>query len=85
MVKKDFISKSLNQLECVQAGYTKVNKHINIFAGHITDHNLFLVGDIFLMLIWYDHTLSIGVLQFTTASLSGVTHVLINIRVMKVT
>lgn len=51
-----------------------MNKCIDISAGCITDKNLFLVGDIFLT-----------ILRSTTASLTGVAHVSINVGVMKVT
>ncbi|KAG1817912.1 hypothetical protein EV424DRAFT_1347798 [Suillus variegatus] len=65
--------------------YTKVNKHINMSAGRITDHNLFLVGDIFLTVLRSGCTLSIGVLRSTTATLNGVSCASINIAVMKAT
>jgi hypothetical protein len=83
VINKDFVSKSLNRLERVRAGYTKVNKRIDTSGGRITDSNLFLVGDIFLTLIRSDRTLSIGVFRSTIASLAGVTRASINIGVMK--
>ncbi|KAG1753401.1 hypothetical protein EDB19DRAFT_1824124 [Suillus lakei] len=83
VANKDFVSKSLNRLEHVRAGYTKVNKHIDMSAGCITDHNLFLVGDIFLTILRSGRTLSISVLRSTTATLNGISHTSINIAVMK--
>lgn len=83
VINKDFVLKSLNRLERVRAGYTKVNNRIDISGGRITDHNLFLVGDIFLTLICSDHTLSISVFRSTTASLGGVVRASVNIGVMK--
>ncbi|KAG1789479.1 hypothetical protein EV424DRAFT_1550168 [Suillus variegatus] len=52
-------------------------------TGRITDHNLFLVGDIFLTVLRSGRTLSIGVLRSTTATLNGVSCASINIAVMK--
>jgi hypothetical protein len=75
--------KSLNHLERVRTGYTKVNKRIDMSAGRITDHNLFFIGDIFLTVLRSGHTLSIGVLCSTTATLNGISHASINIAVMK--
>ncbi|KAG1743139.1 hypothetical protein EDB19DRAFT_1633376 [Suillus lakei] len=83
IINKDFISKSLNQLERVHAGYTKVNKHIDMSAGRITNQNLFLVGDIFMTILHSGRTLSIAVLWSTAASLCGISHSSINIGVMK--
>ncbi|KAG2344266.1 hypothetical protein BDR05DRAFT_882876 [Suillus weaverae] len=51
VINKDFVLKSHNQLECVQVGYTKVNRQIDMSLGRITDFNSFLVGDIFVMLL----------------------------------
>ncbi|KAG1837377.1 hypothetical protein DFJ58DRAFT_734422 [Suillus subalutaceus] len=83
VINKDFISKSLNRLERVRAGYTKVNKRIDMSAGRITEQNLFLVGDIFLTILRSAQTLSIGVLRSTTASLDGISRSSINTGVMK--
>ncbi|KAG1804304.1 uncharacterized protein BJ212DRAFT_1284482, partial [Suillus subaureus] len=83
VVNKDFVSKLLNQLECIHAGYTKVNKQINISAGHITNQNLFLIGDIFLTILCSTRTLSIGILHLTTATLSSISQSSINIGMMK--
>ncbi|KAG1851050.1 hypothetical protein DFJ58DRAFT_729031 [Suillus subalutaceus] len=83
VVNKDFISKSLNLLEHIRAGYTKVNKRIDMSAGRITNQNLFLVGDIFLTILRSTQTLSIGILHSTTATLSGISRSSINIGVMK--
>lgn len=83
VINKDFISKSLNRLERVRAGYTKVNKRIDMSAGRITEQNLFLVGDIFLTILHSAQTLSIGVLRSTTASLDGISRSSINTGVMK--
>lgn len=44
-------------------GYTKVNRRINMSAGHITDNNLFLISDIFLTIIRSGLTISITVLH----------------------
>jgi hypothetical protein len=85
VINKDFVSKSLNRLERVRAGYTKVNNRIDISAGRITDQNLFLVGDIFLTILRSDRTLSIGVLLSTTANLNGIARASINVGVMKAT
>ncbi|KAG2122195.1 hypothetical protein BD769DRAFT_1389819 [Suillus cothurnatus] len=52
-------------------GFTKVNKPINMSVGQITDHNLFLVGDIFLTILRSSHTLSIGVLCSTAVTLNA--------------
>jgi hypothetical protein len=52
-------------------------------AGRITDRNLFLVGDIFVTILRTGHTLSIGVLRSTSASLNGVSHASVNTTVMK--
>ncbi|KIK37978.1 hypothetical protein CY34DRAFT_25811 [Suillus luteus UH-Slu-Lm8-n1] len=68
VINKDFISKSNNRLERVHAGYTKVNKQIDMSAGCITDQNSFLVGDIFLTILRSGHTLSIGILHSTLIS-----------------
>jgi hypothetical protein len=84
VINKDFISKSLNCLECVCEGFTEVNTWINISAGRITDQNLFLVGDIFVTILRTGQTLSIGLLHSTSASLNGVSRVSVNITVMKV-
>ncbi|KAG1891991.1 hypothetical protein F4604DRAFT_1912721 [Suillus subluteus] len=51
-------------------------------AGHITNRNLFLVGDIFLTILRSGHNLSIGVLRSTSASLNGVSHASLNITIM---
>ncbi|KAG1761169.1 hypothetical protein EDD22DRAFT_954319 [Suillus occidentalis] len=83
VINKDFILKSLNRLERVRAGYTKVNKRIDMSAGRITEQNLFLVGDIFLTILRSAQTLSIGVLHSTTASLNGISRSSINTGVMK--
>ncbi|KAG1864740.1 hypothetical protein DFJ58DRAFT_655715, partial [Suillus subalutaceus] len=83
VVNKDFVSKSLNRLECVHAGYTKVNKRIDMSAGRITKQNLFLVRDIFLTILHSAWTLSIGILHSTTATLSGISCSSINIGMMK--
>ncbi|KAG2335451.1 hypothetical protein BDR05DRAFT_852784, partial [Suillus weaverae] len=83
VINKDFISKSLNQLKCVCAGYMKVNKCIDMSAGQITEQNLFLVGDVFLTILRSAQTLSIGVLHSTTASLDSISHSSINTGVMK--
>ncbi|KAG2124873.1 hypothetical protein DEU56DRAFT_963173 [Suillus clintonianus] len=83
IINKDFISKSLNRLEHVRAGYTKVNKCIDMSAGRITNQNLFLVGDIFVTILRSSRTLSIAVLRSTAASLCGISHSSINIGVMK--
>ncbi|KIK44260.1 hypothetical protein CY34DRAFT_23175 [Suillus luteus UH-Slu-Lm8-n1] len=69
VINKDFISKSCNRLERVRAGYTKVNKRIDMSAGRITDGNLFLVGDIFLTLIRSGRTVSLGILHSSPTSL----------------
>jgi hypothetical protein len=82
-LNKDFISKSLNHLECVREGFTKVNKWINMSAGRITDRNLFLVGDIFITILRTGQTLSIGVLHLTSASLNGVSRASVSITLMK--
>jgi hypothetical protein len=83
VINKDFVSKSLNQLECAHSGFTKVNKCIDMSAGRITDHNLFLIGDIFLTILCSNCTLSIGVLWSTAVTLNGVSCASINITVMK--
>lgn len=83
VINKDFVSKSLNHLERVRSGYTKVHKRINMSAGRITDQNLFLVGDIFLTLLRCGHTLSIGALRSTTLSVNSVSRPSINVTVMK--
>jgi hypothetical protein len=51
-------------------------------AGHITDRNLFLVGDIFLTILRSGHNLSIGILCSTSASLNGVSHASLNVTIM---
>jgi hypothetical protein len=51
-------------------------------TGHITDRNLFLVGDIFLTILHSGHNLSIGVLHSTSASLNGVSHASLNKTIM---
>jgi hypothetical protein len=83
VINKDFISKSCNRLERVCAGYTKVNKRINMSAGRITDGNLFLVRDTFLMIIRSGWTVSVGVLRSTLISSNNVSCASINIMVMK--
>lgn len=83
VINKDFISKLLNQLERVHAGYTKVNKQIDMSAERITNQNLLLVRDIFLTILRSARTLSIGVLCLTTATISGISQSSINIGVMK--
>ncbi|KAG1776829.1 hypothetical protein EV702DRAFT_1227616 [Suillus placidus] len=59
VINKDFVSKSLNRLEHVRSGYTKVHKRIDMSAGRITNQNLFLVGDIFLTHLRCGRSLSI--------------------------
>ncbi|KAG1858796.1 hypothetical protein DFJ58DRAFT_840379 [Suillus subalutaceus] len=71
MINKDFISKSLNQLEHIRGGFTKVNKWIDMSVGRITDCNLFLVGDIFLTILHSSRTLSIRVLRSTAVTLNA--------------
>ncbi|KAG2092162.1 uncharacterized protein F5147DRAFT_585965 [Suillus discolor] len=83
VINKDFISKSLNRLEHIRGGYTKVNKRVNVSVGRITDRNLFLVGDIFLTVLRSGHTLLIGVLRSTTASLNNISRASINVTMMK--
>lgn len=83
VINKDFVSKSLNRLERVREGYTKVNKRIDMSAGRITDQNLFLVGDIFLTILRSGHNLSIGVLRSTSATLNGISRASINVAIMK--
>ncbi|KAG1813664.1 uncharacterized protein BJ212DRAFT_1482561 [Suillus subaureus] len=83
VINKDFISKSLNRLEHVRGGYTKVNKRVDVSVGCITDHNLFLVGDIFLTVLHSGRTLSIGILHSTTASLNNISCMSINMTMMK--
>ncbi|KAG2357169.1 hypothetical protein BDR07DRAFT_1380312 [Suillus spraguei] len=83
IINKDFILKSLNRLERVHAGYTKVNKCIDMSVGRITNQNLFLIGDIFVTILRSGRTLSIAILFLTAASLSGISHSSINIGVMK--
>ncbi|KAG1842416.1 hypothetical protein F4604DRAFT_1938847 [Suillus subluteus] len=83
VINKDFVSKSLNRLERVREGYTKVNKQIDMSAGRITDQNLFLVGDIFLTILRSGRTLSIGVLRSTSATLNSISHASINTTIMK--
>jgi hypothetical protein len=83
VVNKDFVFKSLNCLERVRGGYTKVNKCVDVSAGLITDHNLFLVEDIFLTVLRSGCTLSIGVLCSTTVSLNNISRASINVTIMK--
>lgn len=83
VINKDFISKSCNRLECVRAGYTKVNKRIDMSAGYITDGNLFLVGNIFLTLICSGHTVSLGILCSTSLVLNYISRSSINVTIMK--
>lgn len=83
VINKDFVSKSLNRLERVRKGFTKVNKQIDMSTGRITDCNLFLVGDIFLTILRTGYTLSIGILRSTSLSLNGVSHASVNITMMK--
>lgn len=83
VINKDFISKSNNWLEWVHAGYTKVNKWIDMSAGRITDQNSFLVGDIFLTILHSGHTLSIGILHSTLISSLNISRVSMNIAIMK--
>ncbi|KAG2116646.1 uncharacterized protein F5147DRAFT_649104 [Suillus discolor] len=83
VINKDFISKSLNCLEHVCGGYTKVNKRVDVSAGRITDPNLFLVGDIFLTVLHSGRTLSIGVLRSTAVSLNNISRASINVTIMK--
>jgi hypothetical protein len=64
-------------------GYTKVNKCVDVSAGHITDHNLFLVGDIFLAVLHSGCTLSIGVLHSIAVSLNNILCASINVTIMK--
>ncbi|KAG2106085.1 hypothetical protein BD769DRAFT_1675967 [Suillus cothurnatus] len=51
--------------------------------GHITDGNLFLVGDIFLTILQSGHTVSIGILRSMVLTLSNMSHASINAGVMK--
>ncbi|KAG1772528.1 hypothetical protein EV702DRAFT_1048648 [Suillus placidus] len=83
VINKDFISKSNNRLERVSAGYTKVNKRIDMSAGRITDQHSFLVGDIFLTILRSGHTLSIGILHSTLISSINISRVSMNIAIMK--
>ncbi|KAG2054346.1 hypothetical protein BDR06DRAFT_884358 [Suillus hirtellus] len=55
VINKNFMSQSLNQLEHVHTGYTKVNKCIDMSGGHITDQNLFIVGDLFISILCSGH------------------------------
>jgi len=82
VINKDFESKSFNQLECVH-GYTKVNKQIDMRAGHITDQNSFLVGDLFVTILRTARILSIAILRSTGLFLNDVSHASINITTMK--
>jgi hypothetical protein len=75
VINKDFVSKSCNRLERVRAGYTKVNKRINMSAGRITDGNLFLIHS--------GRTVSVGVLRSTLISSNNISCSSINIMVMK--
>jgi hypothetical protein len=83
VINKDFVSKSLNRLEHVREGFTKVNKWIDMLAGCITDRNLFLISDIFVTILHTGCTLSIGVLHSTFASLNGILCASVNTTVMK--
>ncbi|KAG1762790.1 hypothetical protein EDD22DRAFT_952849 [Suillus occidentalis] len=83
VINKDFISKSCNRLERVRAGYTKVNKRIDMSAGRITDGNLFLVGDIFLTLIRSGRTVSLGILRSTSLVLNNISRSSVNVTIMK--
>ncbi|KAG0695896.1 hypothetical protein DFH29DRAFT_879719 [Suillus ampliporus] len=83
IINKDFVSKSLNRLERVRTGYTKVNKLIDMSAGRIMDQNLLLVGDMVLTILRSDHTLSVGVLRSTAITLNSVSRASINVGVLK--
>ncbi|KAG2044115.1 hypothetical protein BDR03DRAFT_977769 [Suillus americanus] len=67
----------------VRAGYTKVNKRIDMLVGCITDGNLFLVGNIFLMLIHSGRTISLGILHSTSLILNNISRSSINVTIMK--
>jgi hypothetical protein len=82
VINRDFISKSSNRLERVR-GYTKVNKRIDMSAGHITDQNLFLVGDIFLTILCSAQTVSIALLRSTSLTLNDISRSSINTAVLK--
>ncbi|KAG1782210.1 hypothetical protein EV702DRAFT_1240022 [Suillus placidus] len=82
VINKDFISKSFNRLECIH-GYTKVNKRIDMHAGRITDHNSFLIGDLFATILHTAQTLSIRILCSTGLFLNDVSRASINCTVMK--
>ncbi|KAG2105516.1 uncharacterized protein F5147DRAFT_775291 [Suillus discolor] len=83
VINKDFISKSHNRLERIRAGYTKVNKRIDMSAGRITDQHSFLIGDIFLTIFCSGLTLSIGILRSTLITLLNISCASMNIAVMK--
>ncbi|KAG0699780.1 hypothetical protein DFH29DRAFT_1001713 [Suillus ampliporus] len=83
IINKDFISKSNNRLERVHAGYTKVNKRIDMSSGQIIHHNSLLVGNIFLTVLRSGRTLSIGILRSTHLASNNVSHTSMNIAVMK--
>ncbi|KAG1877634.1 hypothetical protein DFJ58DRAFT_720422 [Suillus subalutaceus] len=83
VINKDFISKSHNRLERVRAGYTKVNKRIDMSAGRITDKHSFLIGDIFLTILHSGVTLSIGILRSTLITSLNISCASMNIAVMK--
>ncbi|KAG0701125.1 hypothetical protein DFH29DRAFT_1000528 [Suillus ampliporus] len=85
VINKDFASKSHNQLERVRAGYTKVNRQIDMSSGRITDFNSFLIGDIFVTLLRSNQTLSIAILRSTSILLNNVSRALINATIMKST
>ncbi|KAG2120169.1 hypothetical protein BD769DRAFT_1671813 [Suillus cothurnatus] len=82
MINKDFESKSFNRLECVRS-YTKVNKWIDMHAGHIMDQNSFLVSDLFVTILCTAHILSIAILHSTGLFLNDVSRASINITTMK--
>jgi hypothetical protein len=83
VINKDFVSKSCNRLERVRAGYTKVNKRVDMSAGRITDGNLFLVGDTFLTLVRSGQTVSVGVIRSTLLTVNNISSSSVNIAIMK--
>ncbi|KAG1866670.1 hypothetical protein F4604DRAFT_2023153 [Suillus subluteus] len=82
IINKDFESKSSNRLERVH-GYTKVNKWIDMRAGHITDHNSFPIGNLFVTILCTARTLSIRILHSTGLFLNDVSRASMNCTIMK--
>jgi hypothetical protein len=64
-------------------GLHKVNKRIDISAGHITNKNLFLVGDIFLTIVRSGLTVSIAMLHSTLLLLNTISRVSIETGIMQ--